>query len=58
MEKVIDIEERIPTLKKRRKKRRKKLFYHEDYLIDAGVLKEIKHICRPCLVWFCGDERI
>jgi len=29
-------------LKKRRKKRRKKLFYHEDYLIDAGVPIVIK----------------
>ncbi|MBS5365735.1 MAG: hypothetical protein KHY23_13665 [Clostridium sp.] len=29
-------------MKKRRKKRRNKLFYHEDYLIDTGVLRVIK----------------
>ena len=29
-------------MEKRRKKRRKKLFYHEDYLIDTGVLRVIK----------------
>lgn len=29
-------------MEKRRKKRRKKLFYHENYLIDTGVLRVIK----------------